>query len=285
MGRLLLVGLAGAVRRWPIVILLWAIGALFGLAFSLAAGRWLTLALQSSLLTRALLKNIDANVVIDLWIHHRDSLAMLGGVGVVVGLAQLALSIWLNAGVAGTAEDALAPVALREFWRRGFDLFPAFARLWLLAVGMEAAAVTGAALAADAGMRAVAESTTEMSYYYVLGSAGALGALLLVVLVAVHDHARLYVARTDCGAWLAYRWALRLVLGGDVRAPLLAFVLLLFGSCVWLVYQTVGMLLPATSAFGLTASLVWGQAFLQIRSLLRVTAFVAQCELQGEQPE
>jgi len=285
MGRALMSGLAGAVRRWRIVLLLWVVGLLFGLGFSLAAGRWLETALGASLASRTLLKDLNANVFVDLWMHHQESLSMLAVVAVVMIVVRLAFSICLNAGVAGTAYDPRSAVTLSEFWRRGLRLYPVFARLWVLAMTVTAAILAALAGAAVLLMRWLSESPSEMTYSYVLGGVALLASIGLILVVAVHDHARLYAARQDVGAARAYLWAFWFVLWGDLRAPWLALALLTIGVVFWLVYQGAATFLPATSGTGVFVSILWGEVLLQGRVLLRVAAFVAQAELQAEMPE
>ncbi|MBI4517188.1 MAG: hypothetical protein HY699_15390 [Deltaproteobacteria bacterium] len=282
MGRVLVVGLAGAVRRWPVVLLLWAVGALFGLAFSIAAGHWLDQALEASLATRTLLQDLSLNLLIELWHYHRESLTLLLAVGAVLGLTQLAVTIALNAGVAGTAQDARAAVTWAEFWKRAFGLYPVFARLWLLATAAELLVLGGLASATWLGVRWLAESPDEMARYYLIAAATVVGGPLLLLLVTIHDHARLYAARKGGGALQAMGWAGWFVVRGDARAFLLALVLVALGGAGYLLYRSVVMFVPATSAFGVTVSLLWGQVLLQSRALLRVTAFVAESELQAE---
>lgn len=284
MGRALISGLVGAVRRWRIVLLLWGVGVLFGLAFSLAAGRWLEVALDASVASRTLLKDLNANVFVDLWMHHRESLSMLVVAALVMIVVQLAFSIWLNGGVAGTAYDARSAVTLSEFWRRGLRLYPVFARLWLLAMTVTVVVLAGVAGGMVLLTRWLSESPSEMTYSYVLGAGGLLAALGLLLVVAVHDHARLYAARQDVGAARSYLWALWFVLRGDLRAPWLALALLTIGVVFWLVYQGMATFLPVTSGGGVVASILWGEVLLQGRALLRVVAFVAQAELQAEMP-
>jgi hypothetical protein len=281
-GHALVIGLGSAFRRWPLVIILWAAGVLFALAFSLISGQWLAWALNASLASRSLLKDLNVNVLTDLWVYHRESLAMLGIVGLVLVIAYVSFSIWLNAGVVRSVQDVDAPGTLSEFWRRGLVLYPLFARLWVLATVVEVAALVAVGLGGRLAIRWLAEVPHEMARYYALGGALLLAGGLLLFLVTIHDHARIYAVRKRVGALRAYGWAAWFVARGDVRAVPLALVLVLLGAAAWLVYQTVAMLMPATSSLGITVSLLWGQLLLQARAVLRVATFAAHTELQAE---
>ncbi len=285
MGRALASGFAGAVRRWPIVLLLWVVGVVFGLSFSLVAGKWLALSLNSALASRTLIKNIDANVFVDLFLHHHESLSMFLLVGLVMIVVGLVFSIGLNAGVAGTALDPSSRVELTEFWRTGLRLYPVFTRLWLLAMLVLAAVLAVLAGGGFLLARWLSESANETPYSYTFAGLGLFAAVLVMLLAAVHDHARLYAARTDRGAIRAYAWALWFVFVGDLRAPLLALVLFLIGVLFWVVYQGVVVFLPVTTGGWVTISLLWGQVLMQGRALVRVVAFVSQADLQQEMPE
>lgn len=285
MGRVLAAGCRGAVWRSSLVLLVWAMGALFALAFSLSAGHWLDLALDGSLTTATLLRDLDANVLIELWRYHHESLAQLFVIALLLVLTNVALGIGLNAGLAGTTQDPGVAVLPREFWRRGFALYPVCARLWGLATAIVIALLAAITVTARLLVRWLSESPSEMPYYYIYGTAFVLAGTMLIGLVTVHDHARIYAARRGVGALRAYRWALWFVTRGDARALLLAVTLLLCGGLVWLVYQSLATLLPPTTTFGMNLSLLWGQVFLLARAFLRVATFVAESELQIELPE
>ena len=270
-------GLRTALRRWPMVLVLFLASLASGLIFTAAAWSWLSLALDKSLATRTLLTDLDVNVFVDLFIHHGESLRMFAATGTVLAVAFALLGVWLN---------AVAVVAVREEagWldcmRQGVNLYTRYVRLCGLVY--LATAVSGLAvfLGARALTRWVAESPSEMTYYWALLAGLGLAAVVLLFFATVHDHARIYSAATGAGAARAFAWAVAFVSGRESRALPMAAVLLAISLLVWVVYQTVGVLIGAGAPLRLVVSLVWGQALLLLRMLLRLWSFAAAAELQ-----
>lgn len=278
-------GLAGALRRWPIVLVLWLMGVLFGMAFTLTASTWLDRALIESFPSRSLVWDLNFTLLGDLLAHHRESLTVLWIVPAQLVVFFLLFSIWLNAGVVGAVQDPDVSFTLGQFWSRGMVRYGVFLRLWLIATTIELTALIAVALAVRGANRWLTESPNELTRYGVLAAGVALAAVLLLVLVVTHDHARIYAVRKRAGAWRAYRWAGWFVLRGDRRALALACLLLLAGIVLWGVYQPIADLIPVTSANLATVSLLWGEALMLGRALLRVASFAAQTDLQAEMPE
>lgn len=263
-------GFRAMLRRWRLVLALWLAGVAIGGAFALAAQAWLGVALDGSLATRTLAHHLDPDVFVDLWFHHGEGLRMLAVVAAV--LASLHALVWwyLDGVVVAAVRDGVATP-----WRDGIALAPVMARLALLAwlaVLLWSAAVAGPAWA-------LLRSTREHPGAFVWSqiAAAALAAWLagMVLLVAVHDHARLRAGLTGAGAWRAYAWAVCFVGWGGQRAAALALALQV--SAVGLV--AVGEYAALSPVFDVTASLLVGEAFLLARSGLRVWFFTAQRRL------
>src|SRR4029450_2238895 len=94
--RAYLAGARAAAQRWPLIIILFLINALFGFAFALSSGAWLNDALEGSLETRILWRTIDPNVLVDLWYHHREGLHMLLVEAVALAAIYSVLWWWLH---------------------------------------------------------------------------------------------------------------------------------------------------------------------------------------------
>jgi len=278
MGQALGLGLLTALRRWPVVLVLFIANLVAGLCFTGAAWSWLSESLDNSLATRTLLTDLDWNVFVDLVAHHGDSLQMLLAAGVLLALPALLLGVWLNAAaVVAVGEDG----SLGDCLRRGLTIAPRFLRLSLLSNFLITAGIAAAMLAGRWVTRWTAESTSELTFYVIVGTGTVLTAGLLVFLVTVHDHARVRSTARGSGAMGAYSWALRFVARVEWRALPLALVLLSTSFLLWVVYQTVGMLVTTDSTHGIVISLAWGEALLFARMLLRVWSFAAATELQS----
>ncbi len=278
MGRALGLGFVAALRRWSVVIVLFVANLAAGLCFTAAAWSWLSGALDNSLASRTLLTDLDWNVFVDLMVQHGESLRMLLAGGLLLALPAVLFGIWLNAvAVVAVGEDG----TLAECLRRGLALYPRFFELSLVSNTLCAVGGGACLLLARLLARWTAESTFELTVYLAVGATALLGGLLLVFLVTVHDHARVRTTASGVGALRAYLWALRFVGSREWRAFPLALLLLGAGFVVWVVYQTVGMLVPATSSHGVVLSLVWGEALLCTRMWLRVWCFASVTELQS----
>ena len=235
-------------------------------------------ALNSSLASRTLLTDLDWNVFVDLLVHRGLSLQMLLLGGGLLAIPALLLGIWLNAAaVVAVGEDG----TLGDCLRRALTLYPTFFRLSLLSTVLSGAAVAAGFLLGRVLTRWWAESPAELTFYFASGTGALVGGLLLVFLVTVHDHARVRSTASGSGALRAYGWALRFVGRREWRALPLALVLLGTSFVVWVVYQTVGMLVTTNATHGMVLSLLWGEALLFARMLLRVWSFAAATELQS----
>jgi len=278
MVRAYLRGARAALQQWPLVLALWLIIGLFGLAFALAGGAWLSDALESSLATRTLFRSLDPDVWVDLWYHHREGLRGLLTVAVVLATVHSVLWWWLHGVVIAALQGTAAE--LGSVWARGLRLAPTMAALFAIALVVLALFTAAVASAAYELLRWTRTNPAPMIWYQIGAAAVAVWVLGFVFLVAVHDQARLRVGRARRGALSAYAWALVFVARGGERAFPLACALQLTGLAVWLGYQAIALTFDMTALLGLTGSFVWGEAFLLIRMWGRVWFFAAQNELQ-----
>jgi len=269
-------GGGAAARRWPLVLVLWGIGVGFGVAFAFASAVWLTAALDGALASRTLLHDLDADVLVDLWFHHRDGLRMLAVAAALLGVAHTMVWWWLD----GVIVASLAPCSGSP-WQAGTGLAAGMARLWCLA--LLAQALWGAAIAGPlwAFVRATAESPSAWVWYAGGGAAAGVWLLGGLWLVAVHDQARLRLGLADSGALAAWGWAMHFVLRGGRGAFPLALLLQATALGIWALYQSLSLALPLRELLGLTGSLLLGQAFLLARTWLRVWMLAAQRRLQA----
>ena len=273
--RAYLTGARVAAGLWPLVTVLWFCTAAFGVAFALASAAWLADALDGALATRALLRQLDVQVLIDLWTHHQAGLRMLLVLAAVLAVFHTALWWWLD----GVVVAAVAPSA-ESPWQRGVTLAPVMAVLFALGLLVWlgwSAAVGGAAWAL---IRLTRDAPSPHLWELIVAAAVALWVLGTAWLIAVHDQARLRAGLAGAGALAAYRWALGFVAAGGEHAFALALLLQLSGLAIWAVYQVIGLALPLTELVGLTWSLLWGQLFLWLRSGVRVWRLAAQRQLQ-----
>jgi len=277
--RAYLAGARATLRRWPLVIVLWLIVAVFGLAFALASGAWLTQALDGSLATRTLFRELDANVFVDLWYHHREGLRGLLVLAAVLGVLHVVLWWWLH-GVVICALQRPADDA-EGVWTQALGLAPAMAQLFVIATVVFvvfSGAVGGGAYAL---LRVTRPSPSALIWEAIIGGAALIWVSGYVFLVAVHDHARLRVCRIGRGALPAYGWAISFVMRGGEGAFPLACALQASSLALWAAYHAVSLNVPMTEVLGLTGSLLLGEAFILARVWVRVWFFAAQNELQS----
>jgi len=269
-------GFRAMLRRWPLVLVLWMIGTAFGLAFTLASQGWLVMALEGSLASRTLAHHLDADVLVDLWYHHGESLRMLGVVAAMLAVMHMIVWWWLDGVIVAALRDGEASP-----WRDGLGLAPVMARLYALAVGM--ALLWTAALAGPtwAALRSTREHPGAYLWYEVGGLALLVWLLGMVVLVAIHDHARLRAGLTGGGALATYGWATRFVLRDGEATLRLALLLQLTAASLLAASEYTSLALPLMDLLGLTGSLLLGTAFLLARTGMRVWFYTAQRRLQS----
>ncbi len=272
-----LLGLRVGLRRWPVVLVLFIASAAAAMSAGAASWLWLRIAFDKSLVTRTLLTDLDMNVFVDLFAHHSGSFQMWLLAVAIAMLIFVVLGVWLNAAaVASVGED----IPVRECLRRGLKVYPTYFRLWVLVTLFNAAVVVAIVFVVHRLTRATAESPSEMAIYWLAAGGLLAGALWLLFSTTVHDHARIRSTVSGTGATRSLLWAVGFVARREPRA--LALAALLLGSTIaaWVVYQTVGMLITATSVPGVVLSLVWGQVLMLLRMLLRVWSLAAAMQLQ-----
>jgi len=269
-----------ALRCGSLVSVLWLVGALFGAGFALASGYWLAEALDGSLASRTLLYDLDPNVFIDLYRRQGSGFRMLIAVAALMGAVYFLLWCWLH-GVVILSAQSKGEMDLAEAFRQGIEVTPRMFCLMLIAtVGLVSlTAIVGSA--AWWAASATVNHPSEMTWYYIGAGAVALWLIGYVLLVAIHDHARIRACATGEGAGKAYLWAVGFVFHGGERAFLLAVLLNLTALAVWGVYQGVNANILVGKGFGVASLLLWGEVFLYARMFLRVWFFGAQSDLQS----
>jgi hypothetical protein len=270
-------GLRTAAGRWPVALALWLIGVVSGAGFALAAAFWLGDALDASLATKTLLRDLDPNVFVDLYFHHWEGLRMLLPFAILMAAGYLLLWVWLHGVVVVAVRWREA--TSRAAFRRGLETGPAYARLLLAAVLALAAFSTLVGGATWAGMRWAEGSSTALLGDSLIGGGVMLWSIGYVFLTAVHDHARIRVSATGERALAAYRWAWAFVLRGGERAFALALLLQLSAALLWAGFQLLSRRVPVGALLGVAWSFVWGELFLLVRMWVRVWFFAAQNEL------
>jgi hypothetical protein len=276
----LLRGCLKAGRLWPFIAFLWLINAVFGVLFFLAGAYWLSLALDHSLATRTLLRDLDPNVLVDLYHHHGESFRLLAVIAGLMAVGYVVLWFWLHGTVIFAVRASKGTVS-GAAWRSGLHTTAGMGRLFALAAIVLALLTGLVAVAAWAAWWWTIASPAAMLTYQILGSAALIWAIGVVFLTAVHDHARIRYCVTGQGAWASYRWAWRFVLRGGKRAFLLAVGLQLISLSLWGTYHSVSMAFPVGALLGVAGALLWGQMFLFARMWMRVWFFAAQNELQN----
>ena len=280
MKRALIVGARSAIGLWLLAAALWLVDGLFALAFALASGSWLATALDGSLATRSLLKDLDPEYLSDLFLYHGESFRLLLVAGVFLAIGHALLWIWLHAVIVAAVRGGEAD-GRRDAWSAGLRRAADFSRLYVFALAVLAAFTAAVGGGAWLALRAVVASPSAWIDEAIVSGAGAIWALGVVLLVAVHDHARIRVFAARQAAVPAYRWAWRFVLRGGRRAFWVAAVLQISGALVWLAYQAIGWKFPVGEVLGVTSSLVWGEVFLAARVWVRIWFFAAENELQS----
>lgn len=268
-----------ATRHWLLVGSVFVVAACFVLAFALASGAFLTDALEGSLATRTLMKDLDPNVLVDLWYHHAEGLRMLGVVAAILAVGHTMAWWWLHGlMILSVQGDSGVP---SDRGRRALEVTPTMAQLFFIAVVAVLALTAAIGGPAYALTRWTRSDPSPWVWYRLWAAAAALWVVGYVFLVAVHDHARIRACRTRHGALTCYRWALDFVLRGGERAFPLAVLLQLSAVAMWAAYQAVGLAFPTTAVLGVTGSLAWGAFSLWVRVWVRLWFFAAESQLQS----
>lgn len=268
-----------AARHWLLISGVFLAAASFGLTFAFASGAFLSDALEGSLATRTLFKELDPNVLVDLWFHHGEGLRMLAVVAVILAIGHTMAWWWLHAVmiVAVQGDGGTPP----ERKRRVLEVTPTIAQLFVLAVFAMLAWIACVVAPTYLAMRATRSDPSAWVWYRLWAAAAVVWLSGYVFLVAVHDHARIRACRTPHGAIACYRWALGFVLRGGERAFLLALLLQATALGLWAAYQLSSFAIPMTAVLGVTGSLAWGALYLWLRIWMRLWFFAAQSQLHS----
>ncbi|MFI5397330.1 MAG: hypothetical protein ACHQ9S_17470 [Candidatus Binatia bacterium] len=277
MGQAYLSGFRAALRRWPVVLILFLAGLVAGLGFSAATWSWLSLSLDRSLATRSLLTDLDVQVFIDLVVHHGEGLQMLLVAGTILMTFFALLGVWLNAiAVTAVGEET----SLADCLARSFRAYPTYVCLWALVNALYVATVIVLFVVGRGLTRWEAESPSEMTFYWIVGACVLTGVLVVLLLATIHDHARIHIARRGAGALRAFGWAAVFVGRREGRALPLVLLLVSSSLVIWMVYRSVGSVMATNTALGVALSLLWGELLLLVRMFLRVWWFAAETHLQ-----
>lgn len=239
---------------------------------------WLERALGDSLPTRTLLTDLDVHVVIDLLVHHRHSMRMLVGQGVLIAAIGLGAWIWLQA---ATAMAVSSTASLRECSVFGRAHLGRYASLWLMS-----AAITGAGLMAIVAVARWVErwsviETSTGGPLALQGAAVAAGLSVYVLVTTWHDHVRIHCALADTRTGPAMLWALRFVLRNALRAAGLTLLCLATNAALLAVYHLASDVVTSGAAFSVPLALVLGQAWVVTRIFLRIWLAASAAALQA----
>ncbi len=271
-------GAVRAAKCWPLSAALWLVNGVFGVAFAVASGYWLARALDGSLATRTLLRDLDPDVLIDLYLYHGEGFRMLLVLALFMGAVYAILWCWFH-GVVILAVGAGRRADPGETWVRGMEAAPVLAQVLVIAASILVLFSAGLGGAAWLVIRGTLGGPSAMLPYYIGGGSAALWLFGCVYLVAVHDHARIRACLSGQGAFASYGWAWRFVLRGGEKAFRLAVALQVTALALFIAYQWTGAVFQTTAGLGVTGSLLWGQAYMFARMLMRVWFFAAQSEL------
>ncbi|HEX7409985.1 MAG TPA: hypothetical protein VF515_20395 [Candidatus Binatia bacterium] len=277
MGRAYLSGFRAALRRWPVVLVLFLAGLASGLGFTAVTWSWLSRSLDKSFATRSLLTDLDIRVFTDLLVHHGESLQMLLVAGMILLAFFVPLGVWLNAVAVTTVGEE---TSLSECLARSFRAYPSYIGLWALMSALYVATVMTLFVVGRGLTRWAAESPSEMTAYWIVGACGLAGVAVGLFLATVHDHARIRIATKGVGPLRAFGWAVGFVGRREGQALPLVLLLLITSLMIWVVYRSVGLLIATDSASGVALSLLWGELLLLVRMFLRVWWFAAETYLQ-----
>jgi len=263
---------------WAVLGCAYGVSVAVAWAFGLAGWLWLAGALDGSLATRSLLTALDANVFVDLVMHHGESLRALGVTAAILLALGAMAGIWVNAALvaaAGGAEGARQAVC------RGWGLFPVFLRLWLLALPVAGVGMWMVAHVVRGTIDWAAGRGLSLPPLAVVAAGMVIGAGLLLLLATVHDHARIRSAAAPAaGAVRAYAWAWAFVWRHATLALPLAAVLGLVAAAVWTVGLGLREAVPTTTATGVAVALVVAQFGALARTVVRGWWFAAETALQ-----
>jgi hypothetical protein len=271
-------GLIVALHRWPLVGVLFVISLLGGGTFMACAWVGLVIVLDGSLATRTLLTSLDINVFVDILVHHGAAVEILGVVALALATFWSFVWIWMNAAVATAVTGERE--ALRDSFSGAAGKYWTFVRMWTAAMAGHAVIILVAYVVRRLLAHWAASSTNEMTPYWILAACLLSAALALLTVTTIHDHARIRCVETADGAGRCMAWAASYVLR-QPRTVGLTLLLVVTLGLVWMPYQAVAELIPATSALGLTASLIWAEVFMVLRGLVRVWGFAAAAALQA----
>ncbi len=245
--------------------ILYAASAALAFLFGSLAWSWLERSLDSSLPSRTLLTDLDANVVVDLLVHHGESLRMLLGQGILVLIAGLLISVWTQAAVAiSFTSDATVGESLRLARSR----LGTFGLLWLLNVSVTALALAALGLILYLATKTSLVLFNERIGNLLWGTALLLGGCLVLVSSAIHEQARIHSAATDREAVQAWNWALRFTTVKTPLPMLIALGAMGVQALSYGIYWAGSELFVVTNSTTLGLSLIWGQLWLMVRIVL-----------------
>lgn len=274
-------GLGDATRRTPLVVLLWQVNLLFGAILGGLAATALVVTLDGSWYTRSLLRDLDPTVFFVLFSHDAAAFKLLGATAVTLVILYLAGWLLLHGAVVASVcgEENLG---VRDSLRAGAGVLPLFLRIAAVATLVFAVLVGGSAVTAAYAMRLAREAAAPALWEACAAFGVGAASLAWIFCAVVHDHARIRCFARGSGAIESYAWAMSFVTRGGRRALPLGLVLFAVSAALAVFYQAVASRMHADWMTGVVVSILWGQAMLLARALLRVWTFASEARLQGE---
>jgi hypothetical protein len=159
--------------------------------------------------------------------------------------------------------------SLGDACRDSFDKYYVLVKLWLAAVTAHVLVIGAAYFGGQILIRWTGDGLNPMSYYGIVAGGVVVGLTAILIVMTIHDHARIRCLETGDAAIRSALWACGYIVA-ERRAIFLSLMLIATTIAAWLIYQTSATFMPADSPAGLTVSLVWAQAFMAFRALVRV---------------
>jgi hypothetical protein len=203
---------------------------------------------------------------------------MFGVLTLLLGVAGSAVWVGVNGVVLAMVSGRRG--SLTEAAGAGLARYASFLGLWVAAMGAHALTIGGAYLTTGLLADLAVDGSSELTSYGIATVCVLAASVVALGIATVHDHARVRCLETGDAAWRSGLWACAYVVR-ERRAMPLSLGLVFTTVIGWVIYQAAGTLVAADSALGLTISLVWAQAFMAFRALVRVWAFASAVDLQS----
>jgi len=278
-------GIKEATLQPKMIFILWVRNFIFGVFIFYLFFKFFSDTTGKSVLAEGLLKKFDFNVLLELLIHHGESVSTILSVGFILILVYFLVSIFLYGGILSAL--TLSPEARDEkkghfaqvFFQGAGKFFGRFFRLSIYSLILWTAFVLINIVLNPVGRFLTGNGTNEQLAFYLFWIRLAIGLFLVFLIRMILDYSRIEIVIEDSrSVFLSLFRIVKFVFQKFGKTLVLYYLIVLTGIALIVIYWLLKSILPSfsSSLLMILVPLVVGQLFIALQSWLKIIFQSAQ---------